>query len=210
MSSIVYNEDCLAAMRTFKDKQFDLAIVDPPYGLPKGSAQGAGKLKNRTLNAGNIKTWDIKPSEEYFEELFRVSANQIIWGGNYFALPPTRGIVVWDKEQPFPNFSAVEYAWTSFQSVSKIFRCAATRTGDECKIHPTQKPIRLYDFLLYHYANPGYKILDTHVGSGSSRIACYKFGADFTGYEINKTYLEQQEQRYADFIAQADLFKAMI
>ncbi|RMG78104.1 MAG: site-specific DNA-methyltransferase, partial [Bacteroidetes bacterium] len=143
----IYNEDCLPAMRKMKDNQFDLAIVDPPYGLEaKGQLSrlnGAGKLKNRAINQLSTEFDKNPPKEEYFNELFRVSQNQIIWGGNYFVLPPTRGIAIWDKEQPFPNFSAFEYAWTSFDKPAKIFKLATTRTGEK-KIHPTQKPVALY------------------------------------------------------------------
>ena len=117
----LYNEDCLPAMLKMQDNQFDLAIVDPPYGLPKSSTHGRGKLKNRIINNDPIHRWDYPPEKEYFKELFRVSKNQIICGGNYFDLPPTRGFVVWDKKQPFPNFSRCEYLWMSFQVVSKIF-----------------------------------------------------------------------------------------
>lgn len=133
--------DCMEYMKSISDKFFDLAIVDPPYGLDKKSTHGRGKLKNRCLNSGNIQRWDTRPSKEYFEELFRVSKNQIIWGGNYFNLPPTRCIICWDKMQPWPNFSQIEIAWTSFNSPAKIFKYD-NRTDD--KIHPTQKPISLY------------------------------------------------------------------
>ena len=201
-SSEVYLEDCVKALKRFNDKHFDLAIVDPPYGMPKDSTHGRGKLKNRMLNNGSVEKWDIKPTDEYFHELFRVSKNQIIWGGNYFGLPATRGFVIWDKEQPFENFSAAEYAWMSFQTVSKIFKLATTRTGDETKIHPTQKPIKLYEWLLFNYANEGDLILDTHLGSGSSRIAAYKGGFNFVGFEIDAEYYEKQNKRFNDFKSQ--------
>ena len=193
----------MLAMSEFPDKYFDLAVVDPPYGLPKDSSNGRGKLKNRTFNKMDILCWDAPPQKEYFAELTRVSKNQIIWGGNYFDLPPTRGIICWDKMQPFPNFSAFEMAWTSFDCVARIFRFD-NRTGN--KIHPTQKPIKLYDWIFKNYAKEGMKILDTHLGSGSSRISAHKAGLDFWGYELDKEYFEAQEKRYKDFIAQGVLF----
>jgi site-specific DNA-methyltransferase (adenine-specific) len=180
-------------MKSISDKFFDLAIVDPPYGLDKKSTHGRGKLKNRCLNSGNIQRWDTRPSKEYFEELFRVSKNQIIWGGNYFNLPPTRCIICWDKMQPWPNFSQIEIAWTSFNSPAKIFKYD-NRTDD--KIHPTQKPISLYAWILKNYAKSGNKIFDSHLGSGSNRIAAYKLGFDFYATEIDKDYFEAQEDRF--------------
>lgn len=200
--SEVYNMDCLEGMKQYPDKYFDLAIVDPPYGLLKDSSNGRGKLKNRIFN-GNIEHWDKAPDKSYFDELFRVSKNQIIWGGNYFDLPPTRGFVIWDKKQPFPNFSRCEYAWMSFQVPSKIFEFD-NRTSD--KIHPTQKPIKLYEWLLMNYAKQGNKILDTHLGSGSSRIASYRNGFDFVGFELDKDYFDAQEKRFKIETAQQQLF----
>ena len=201
MSSIVHNIDCMLGMQQYPDKHFNLAIVDPPYGLPKSSTHGRGKLKNRILNTGNIQTWDVAPDAAYFQELFRVSKNQIIWGGNYFGLPPTRGFVVWDKKQPWPNMSRCEYAWTSFQTVSRMFEMR--NMGK--KIHPTQKPVELYSWLLLWYAKAGDTILDTHLGSGSSRIAAYKAGFDFTGFEISKEYFAAQEERFKQFSSQEKL-----
>lgn len=185
--------DCMEYMKSISDKFFDLAIVDPPYGLDKKSTHGRGKLKNRCLNSGNIQRWDTRPSKEYFEELFRVSKNQIIWGGNYFNLPPTRCIICWDKMQPWPNFSQIEIAWTSFNSPAKIFKYD-NRTDD--KIHPTQKPISLYAWILKNYAKSGNKIFDSHLGSGSNHIAAYKLGFDFYATEIDKDYFEAQEDRF--------------
>lgn len=185
--------DCMEYMKSISDKFFDLAIVDPPYGLDKKSTHGRGKLKNRCLNSGNIQRWDTRPSKEYFEELFRVSKNQIIWGGNYFNLPPTRCIICWDKMQPWPNFSQIEIAWTSFNSPAKIFKYD-NRTDD--KIHPTQKPISLYAWILKNYAKSGNKIFDSHLGSGNNRIAAYKLGFDFYATEIDKDYFEAQENRF--------------
>lgn len=209
-----YNLDCMDGMKEFPDKYFDLAIVDPPYGISatkfnnganapsrKGAElpisvrlnTGSGKLKNRILNNSNCE-WDkYPPDKEYFAELFRVSKNQIIWGGNYFDLPLTRGIIAWDKMQPWENFSQFEYAWTSFDKPAKIFRYCTTQSKN--KIHPTQKPIDLYLWLLNTYANKDAIILDTHVGSASSLIACYRTNHKFVGFEIDKYYYEKANER---------------
>lgn len=228
--TIVYNMDCLEAMRLMNYKEFDLAIVDVPYGIGapdmqmgsapnrKGKNQYPGtsttvKLKNR-LNSGgghmknsvlvnSYCSWDTPPPEEYWRELFRVSKNQIIWGGNYFHLPPSRGIIVWDKLQPWENFSQVEIAWTSFDCPAKIFRLSNTGgRNNEKKIHPTQKPVKLYSFCLQKFAKKGDKILDTHVGSGSSRIASDMLGFDFTGFEKSKLHFLDQEKRFNDYKSQ--------
>lgn len=214
--SEVFNGDCLKYMKNVPDKYFDLAIVDPPYGInapnmprvskmrnssrPKDSKKGrlnsgGGKLKDRVLNKSSI-DWDYKtPPPKYFRELFRVSKNQIIWGGNYFKLPPTRCVVVWDKVQVWENFSQVEIAWTSFDYPAKIVRiCCSGKYRN--KIHPTQKPIDLYSYLLKTFAKKGDKILDTHLGSGSSRIAAYKLGFDFCGCEIDTEYFISANERF--------------
>lgn len=154
-SSQVYNIDCMQYMATVPDGYFDIAIVDPPYGLPSKSTHGRGKLKDRCLNRGNIQQWDVRPSEEYFAELRRVSKHQIIWGGNYFPLPPTRCIVVWDKQQPWENFSQAEFAWTSFDKPAKLV--TIPKSSREQKIHPTQKPVELYAYILRTFAVGGVK-----------------------------------------------------
>ena len=199
----IYNEDCLTAMRAMIDNQFDLAIVDPPYGMPSFGTQTGGINKRSGYQTNEVRAWDIAPPEEYFSELERVSKNRIIWGGNYFNLPPTRGIIAWDKFQYNPKFSAVELAWTSFQKPSKILRL---RSADSNRIHPTQKPVSLYKFLLNHYAEEGDKILDTHLGSASSAIACHDMGFDFTGYELNKEYFVKAKERLDNHQAQIRLF----
>ena len=185
-------------MRSIQDKFFDLAIVDPPYGLDKKSVRcGGGKYKNSCLTRGDILKWDIRPNKKYFDELFRVSRNQIIWGGNYFPLPPTRCFICWDKQKNLENFSQCEIAWTSFKKPAKLI--SISNTGykiDKGKFHPTQKPIDLYAYLLRTFAKTGDKILDTHLGSGSSRIAAYKMGFDFYGTEIDKEYFDAQEKRF--------------
>ncbi len=192
----IIHGDCMEAMASMKDGEFDLAIVDPPYGIMTAMrGGGAGKLKNRILNNNTRRMieWDNIPPEKYFTELFRISNNQIIFGANSFNLPPTRGIIAWDKVQPWPNFSAWEYAWTSFDCPAKLFRYD-NRTGD--KIHPTQKPVALYQWLLKNYATPGDRILDTHGGSCSSAIACDIMGFDAVICEIDKDYYEAALDRF--------------
>ena len=219
--NVAYNADCLAAMREMPDNAFDLAVVDPPYG-GGSSKDGVGlrfhagdrwdKYKSKIQHgAGHWKypdvAWDIAPSEEYFEQLFRVSKNQIIWGGNYFDLPPTRCFLVWRKTNiPVAGFSmsSVEYAWTSFDRNAMVFEFSSG--GQVGRFHPTQKPVELYKWIFQNYAKPGDKILDTHLGSGSSRIAAYDAGLDFVGYEIDETYFRLQEERFNRHAAQMNLF----
>ena len=193
----LYNGDCMEWMRVVPDKWYDLAIVDPPYQLPKDSSNGRGKLKNRVFNRGNIaERWDKKPSKEYFDELFRISKNQIIWGGNYFDLPSCRCFVCWDKCQPWENFSQVEMAWTSFDKPAKLFKRDNRRGG---KIHPKEKPIELYAYLLNTFANKGDKIFDSHFGSLSIGISCYKLGFELDACEIDKEYYNNALKRLKDF-----------
>ena len=202
--------DCMDVMREFPDNYFCLAVVDPPYGIGEAGGQmhsqrpltSAGKLKNRVLNTGNTK-WDVAPKAEYFDELRRVSKNQIIWGGNYFPLPPTRCVIAWDKVQPWENFSQWEMAWTSFNSPARL-KQIDNRTGD--KIHPTQKPVDLYHWLLANFAKPGMKILDTHLGSGSHAIACHYAGMHLTACEIDADYFREASARIVRETAQATLF----
>lgn len=192
--SDVFNCDCMEYMRTLPDKAFALAIADPPYGMDASSSQGAGKLKSRVLNQGNIKRWDKAPTAEFFSELRRVCENVIIWGGNYFYLPPTRCVIAWDKCQPWPNFSQIELAWTSFDYPAKLYRFD-NRTND--KIHPTQKPVDLYAWCLNTFAKPGDRIFDPMMGSQSSRIAAYKMGFDYVGCELDKEYFDKGCERFA-------------
>lgn len=149
--------------------------------------------------------WDVAPGPEYFEELFRISKNQIIWGGNYFPLPPTRCFLIWRKLTISENFTMAmaEYAWTSFDENAKVFDYAPQ---DSKRFHPTQKPKALYDWIFGKYAKPGMKVLDTHLGSGSSRLAAYDAGLDFVGYEIDKVYFDKQEERFNAHISQQSLF----
>lgn len=156
----------------------------------------------------NINHWDIAPSKEYFDELFRVSKNQIIWGGNYFELPPTRCFLVWKKLTISENFSMAmaEYAWTSFNENAKVFECAPQgKKGDE-RFHPTQKPVALYEWLLTKYAKDGDVILDTHVGSASSLIACHRTRHKFVGFELDEHYYNLSNKRLAEEMAQSTIF----
>lgn len=207
--------DCMDYMKQFPDKYFDLAVVDPPYGIGVGNMNmGAGKsprcpkMQNRKWGRKN---WDIeKPKQEYFKELFRVSGNQVIFGGNYFELPPARCFVVWDKGEGFYNrsYAEAELAWTSLDANVKIFKHDPLARGDyRGKIHPTQKPIALYIWLLENYAKPGDKILDTHMGSQSSRIAAWKMGFDYWGCEIDQEYFDQGCERFGNERRQANLFR---
>lgn len=202
-TSEVYNMDCMEGMAQYPDKYFELAIVDPPYGLGDSVVNSGGRFKRYHNKNGN---WDLSiPNDEYFNELFRISKNQIIWGGNYFNLPQNKCFIIWDKMQPENiSFAMCEYAWASFNNVSKIVKIRTQ--NQEQRFHPTQKPIKLYKWLLEKYANEGDKIIDTHLGSGSSRIAAYDMGFDFVGYELDKDYFEAQEKRFNQFKMQMKLF----
>ena len=202
----IYNRDCLDAMKEMNDNAFDLAIVDPPYQLgTRNPYQGGGFLSTRVLNRDNkIKNWDVAPSPQYFEQLFRVSKNQVIWGGNYFDLPPTRCVICWDKKQSWDNFSQWEMGWTSYKKTARIFRFD-NRTGG--KIHPTQKPYELYEWTLDTFAEKGWKILDTHIGSGSIALACHDLGFDLTGFEIDSDYYDSCMKRLKEHQRQTKLFR---
>jgi site-specific DNA-methyltransferase (adenine-specific) len=199
----ITNEDNMELMARYPDNYFDLAIVDPPYGLGDSVVNSGGRFKKYHNDNGN---WDTAiPSNEYFKELFRVSKNQIIWGGNYFELPKNKCFVIWDKQQPEDvSFAMCEYAWASFDKVSKIFK---KRTqGQEDRFHPTQKPIYLYSFLLKHFAKENDKILDTHLGSGSIAIACHDYGFELTACELDKEYYDKAIQRIVNHTNQTKLF----
>lgn len=189
----ITNENNLDLMKRYSDKYFDLAIVDPPYGI--------GISKNPVRQMHKKKDWDNEiPSKQYFDELFRVSKNQIIWGGNYFDLPPSQGFYIWDKKQP-ENFSLAmcEYAWSSIQKPAKIWSLSVMK--EQNKIHPTQKPIELYEWLIMRNAEKGYKILDTHLGSGSIAIAIdiinkrEKLNLQFIGCELDTDYYNKAIER---------------
>ena len=208
MSTIseTYNMDCMEYMRQFPDKHFELAVVDPPYGLGKRTTDGGSKKNSQTKFMDDIRrtNWDDAiPTYEYFKELFRVSKNQIIWGGNYFGLPASRTFIIWDKMTYIPTMSQIEQAWTSFDSPARICKI---NSNNPDRIHPTQKPVALYKWLLSNYAKPGDKILDTHLGSGSSRIAAYDLGFDFYATELDKDYFDAQEKRFQNFKSQLKLF----
>lgn len=228
--NIAYNMDCVEAMRGMPDKCFDLAVVDPIYG----DVTAGGYLTGKS-NGGvgphpkhHAALWaQPKTGQAYFDELFRVSKNQIIFGGNYFVKEIARDSqcwIVWDKCHPEGiKFADAELAWTSFNQATRIFRfmwngmlqgksirdghiMQGDKSRNEVRIHPTQKPVALYAWIFSRYAKPGDRILDTHLGSGSSRIAAYDAGLDFTGYEIDKDYFGKQEERFAAHTAQCSLF----
>ena len=212
MISLVENKDCMLAMSEFPDKYFDLAVVDPPYGMGiDGQKLSINKNPKHNRKEHLQKDWDKStPEARYFRELERVSKNQIIWGANYFVehlIQGKKGWIVWDKGQHGLTMSDCELAYSSFDCPTRVViinRVGLLRDGT---IHPTQKPIKLYDWIFKNYAKEGMKILDTHLGSGSSRISAYKAGLDFWGYELDKDYFDAQEKRFNNFIAQQDLFR---
>jgi site-specific DNA-methyltransferase (adenine-specific) len=209
----ITNEDNMLLMARYPDNYFDLAIVDPPYGIDsfKNIKETKNKIKNRFVSG----IWnDNYPTELYFKELFRVSKNQIIWGGNYFNLPPTRCYIFWDKMVQVDNFADGELAWTSFDKNAKQFRYAwgglsdgvLGRNKKEKSIHPTQKPQQLYKYCLEKYAKQGDKILDTHLGSGSIAIACHDYKYELTACELDKEYYDKAIQRITNHTNQQKLF----
>ena len=199
---LMINADCMDVMKHIKDKEVELSCVDPPYGI------NIAKEKPRVSGRWNYKPgkWDeLPPPPEYFEQLFRVSKNQIIWGGNYFLLPPSRCWIIWDKKQSVDNFADGEMAWTNFDEVVSFFRFSFS--ANRYKIHITQKPVALYKWLLSRYAKPGDRILDTHGGSGSICIACHDLGYDLTWMELDEDYYEAACARYKLHASQAQLFE---
>jgi site-specific DNA-methyltransferase (adenine-specific) len=210
--SEVTNEDCMIGMSRYPDKYFDLAVVDPPYGIGEDGKSNHSRSKCAKTKLYTPKEWDKEPpSIEYFTKLFRVSKNQIVWGANHFIsrMPYDSSCwLVWDKENGENDFADCELAWTSFDKAVRRykFRWAGMLQGNmkdkEMRIHPTQKPVALYKWLLHNYAKQGDKILDTHLGSGSSRIAAYEMGFNFTAFELDKEYYDAQEKRYKAHIAQ--------
>jgi site-specific DNA-methyltransferase (adenine-specific) len=211
----ITNEDNMVLMARYPDKYFDLAIVDPPYGLDFGSFNRTNKSSSGTrykANKYHNGDWDKSiPTEEYFSELRRVSKNQIVWGGNYFPLTPTQCVVFWYKHQPVANFADGEMAWTSFKKPALCFDFPyyggiQGKTKADVKIHPTQKPVALYKWLLDKFAKPGDKILDTHLGSGSIAIACHDMGFDLTACELDKDYYEAAMKRIKKHISQLSMF----
>jgi site-specific DNA-methyltransferase (adenine-specific) len=216
-NSEVFNMDCMEGMAKYPDKYFDLAIVDPPYGIGEDGSNNKSrgllaKAKNYKAFSGNDKN---SPDKIFFDELIRLSKNQIIWGANHFIskIPYDSSCwVVWDKYNGETDFADCELAWTSFKSAVRRYKfkwqgmLQENMKNKEIRIHPTQKPVALYKWLLTNYAKQGDKILDTHLGSGSSRIAAYDLGFDFTGFELDKDYYDAQEKRFNDFKAQLKLF----
>ena len=196
----IYNMDCMEGMKQFPDKYFELAIVDPPYGININNNMGRRK-GDKHSDYKKVK-WDNEiPTAEYFNELYRVSQNQIIWGANYYSMPPTKSFIVWRKPQISQqmSFSMLEYAWSSFDKTAKEW---IGMSNEEDRIHPTQKPVTLYKWLLMNYAKQGDKILDTHVGSASSLLACYDLGFEYMGFEIDKDYFEMAQKRIEENKAQ--------
>lgn len=205
----ISNEDNMDLMKRYPDNHFELAIVDPPYGININMNMGRKKQKRAVHKA---KQWDSSvPTDDYFEELVRVSKNQIIWGGNYFSLPLTGAWVFWDKNVPEGvSFADGELAWTSYTKT--LVKAKITYTGFQGmdnggKIHPTQKPVKLYEWLLMNYAKEGDKILDTHLGSGSIALACHNLGFDLTACELDTEYYEASLKRLKQHQAQLTLFK---
>jgi site-specific DNA-methyltransferase (adenine-specific) len=199
----ITNEDNMELMALYPDNHFDLAIVDPPYGLGDSVVNSGGRFKRYENKNGN---WDNEiPTDDYFNELFRISKNQIIWGGNYFYLNPTKCFLIWDKKQPQDvSFASCEFAWTSFNSVAKTFYYRPQ--GQENRFHPTQKPVALYKWILDKYAKEGDKILDTHLGSGSIAIACHDYGYELTACELDKEYFDKAIERITNHTSQQKLF----
>ena len=200
MAINLHNKDCMEALEKMQDNQFDLAIVDPPYGLGISGQKENKKGKKSDRKFHKEKEWDNEiPSKEYFTQLQRVSNNQIIWGANYFVehlTKGTKGWIVWDKKQYGLTMSDCELAYSSFQKPTRVFlqnRVILQQEGNT--IHPTQKPVKLYEWLLMNYAKEGDKILDTHLGSGSIAIACHNLGFDLEGYELDKEYFEAANKR---------------
>lgn len=198
-----YNMDCMEGMKEFPDKYFELAIVDPPYGLER--FKHGGSVINKY--GDETKIWNnTKPTQLYFDELFRVSKNQIIWGGNNFNLPTSEYFIIWDKVNPENfSFAMCEMAWTNYKKPAKIF-ALNSQNESTCRIHPTQKPVKLYEWLLTKYATKEDKILDTHVGSASSLIACHNLGFDYVEFELDKDYYSKATERLEQAKSQSSIF----
>jgi len=205
----ITNEDNLALMSRYEDNYFDLAIVDPPYGIERfKKGFGTTRFKTDKRNAEKGIEWDNKPTKEYWDELFRVSKNQIVWGANNFVMPPSEYFCIWNKKQTVDNFATAEYAWVSMglKKPAKMFDYGIHKHNHTKKIHPTEKPKQLYNFLLKHYAKEGDKILDTHLGSGSIALACHERGYELTACELDKEYYDASIKRIKDHISQQRLF----
>jgi len=245
IQSTIYLQDCIEGMKQYPDNYFDLAVVDPPYGIGEDGRKSKGRTtrKDGTIRNGvdkrnglpikrmtskyHIKEWDKEiPSIDYFNELKRISKNQIIFGANHFIEninhSNSTSWIVWDKLNGLSDFSDCELAWTSFKkgvrkftfmwngmlqgSISDGSKSEGNKSKCEKRIHPTQKPVALYDWIFKNYASPGQKIIDTHLGSGSSRIAAHKAGLDFTGFELDEDYFKASQKRFMNHVAQKTLF----
>ena len=210
----ITNEDCMDLMARYPDKYFELAIVDPPYGIGEDGKSNHSRGRLAKSKKYTPKSWDKeRPNTQYFEELKRVSKNQIIWGANHFGhMTPSSCWIVWDKQNGKSDFADCELAWTSFTTTVRKFefRWQGMFQGDmsnkETRIHPTQKPVALYKWLLHNYAKEGDKILDTHLGSGSIAIACHDYNFDLTACELDKEYFEAAMKRIAAHTAQIKMF----
>ena len=205
----ITNEDNMELMARYEDNHFDLAIVDPPYGIErfkKGFGTTRFKMDKRTAKNGI--EWDSKPSKEYWAELFRVSKNQIVWGANNFEMPPSEYFCIWNKKQTVDNFATAEYAWVSMglKKPAKMFDYGIHKHNHTNKIHPTEKPVALYEWLLMNYAKEGDNILDTHLGSGSIAIACHNLGYDLTGCELDEEYYTKAMIRLKEHKQQLRMF----
>jgi site-specific DNA-methyltransferase (adenine-specific) len=201
----ILNTDCMQYMKGLEDNAFDLAIVDPPYGININKQSGFG-----SLNKDKDKNWDNEPpKKEYFNELIRTSANQIIWGANYFFshLNSTKCCISWDKMNGTNDMADFELAWTSFDKPARRFSLHHFSHGYGSKIHPTQKPVKLYEWILSNYAKEGDRILDTHLGSGSSAIAAHYGGFDLVGCELDEDYFKAAQARFDKETAQLDIFQ---
>jgi len=192
-----------------KDNEFDIAIVDPPYGIERfKKSSGTTRFKSSKLMQEEGLTWDKKPSQEYWSELFRISKNQIVWGANNFEMPPSEYFCIWNKKQTVDNFASAEYAWVSMglKKPAKIFDYGIHKHNHTAKIHPTQKPVDLYRWLLQNYAEEGQTIFDSHLGSGSIAVVCDDMGFDLVGLEIDKDYFDKANERLNQHRKQQRLF----
>jgi site-specific DNA-methyltransferase (adenine-specific) len=204
----ITNEDNMDLMARYSDKYFDLAIVDPPYGIERfQKPSGSTRFKTSKLMQEEGLVWDKKPNQEYWSELFRVSKNQIVWGANNFVMPPSEYFCIWNKKQTVDNFATAEYAWVSMglKKPAKMFDYSIHKHNHTNKIHPTEKPVNLYKWLLKNYATEGDKILDTHLGSGSIAIACHDMGFDLTACELDPDYYNAAMKRLTDHQKQLKL-----
>jgi site-specific DNA-methyltransferase (adenine-specific) len=205
----ITNEDNMDLMARYPNKYFDLAIVDPPYGIERfQKPSGSTRFKTSKLMQEEGLVWDKKPNQEYWSELFRVSKNQIVWGANNFVMPPSEYFCIWNKKQTVDNFATAEYAWVSMglKKPAKMFDYSIHKHNHTNKIHPTEKPVALYKWLLKNYATEGDKILDTHLGSGSIAIACHDLGFDLTACELDTDYFNAAMKRIEDHKKQLVLF----